>query len=354
MRQMTALIKPASSLCNLRCNYCFYCDEAEAREKKSAKKMEISTAENLIKKMFDFCGEDSVLTFMFQGGEPLLAGVDFFKKFIEAAEKSRTKGSIIQYSLQTNGTLIDEDFCKLFKEYNFLIGVSIDGDKEIHDKNRCNSFDKAMHGIELLKQSGIDFNILSVITAKTDASKLFDFYIRNGFRSVQPIYCLDSLSGEKDDNSLGAKQLARFKKRLFNLWFTEVSKGNHFYVRDFDNLLSLLTKGVAEQCGTSGRCNAQLVVEADGTCYPCDFYCLDEFECANINETDINGILNSEGLKNFFSHDEEKNSLCTTCPVKPVCGGGCKRYRSIYNQLSGYCPQMDFILHAIDKLKSVK
>ncbi|MBQ2847363.1 MAG: radical SAM protein [Clostridia bacterium] len=354
MRQMTALIKPASSKCNLRCSYCFYCDEAESREKSAETLMQAETAENLIKKMFDFCGDNSTLTFMFQGGEPLLAGVDFFKKFIELVEKHKTEGSRIFYSLQTNGTLIDNDFCKLFKEHNFLVGVSIDGDKELHDKHRCKSFDTAMQGIELLKKHGVDFNILSVITAKTDASMLFDFYIRNDFRNVQPIYCLNPLSGEKDDYSISAKQLARFKKRLFNLWFTEVSKGNHFYIRDFDNLLSLLTKGVTEQCGASGRCNAQLVVEANGTCYPCDFYCLDEFECANINDTDISGILNSEGLKKFFEHTEEKNALCVTCPVKAICGGGCKRYRSLYNQLSGYCPQMDFILHALDKLKSVK
>lgn len=354
MRQMTALIKPASSACNLRCNYCFYCDEAASREKNAESVMEISTAENLIKKMFDFCGENSVLSFMFQGGEPLLAGVDFFRNFIDIAEKNRTAGSMIRYSLQTNGTLIDDEYCKLFKENNFLIGVSVDGNKELHDKNRCNSFDEAMKGIELLKKHEVDFNILSVITAKTDASMLFDFYIRNGFRNVQPIYCLDSLDGKKGDYSISAKQLARFKKRLFNLWFAEISKGNHFYVRDFDNLLSLLTKGVAEQCGASGRCNAQLVVEADGTCYPCDFYCLDEFECANINNTDINGILNSDGLRKFFEHDEMKNPLCSSCPVKTICGGGCKRYRSLYNQLSGYCPQMDFILHALEKLKSVR
>ncbi len=354
MRQMTALIKPASADCNLRCSYCFYCDEAESRNKTTAERMEISTAENLIKKMFDFCGEKSVLTFMFQGGEPFLAGIEFFRNFIVTAEKYKTEGSIIQYSLQTNGTLITEEFCKFFKENNFLIGVSIDGDKELHDKNRCKSFDKAMQGIELLKKHGVDFNILSVITSKTDASMLFDFYKRNGFRSVQPIYCLDPLNGEKSDYSIGAKQLARFKKRLFNLWFSEVSKGNHFYVRDFDNLLSLITKGVAEQCGASGRCNAQLVVEADGTCYPCDFYCIDEFECANINETDINGILDSEGLKEFMAHEEEKNPLCQSCPVKTVCGGGCKRYRSLYNQLPGYCPQMDFILHVLDKLRSIR
>lgn len=316
--------------------------------------MSAETAENLIKKMFDFCGDNSVLTFMFQGGEPLIAGLEFFEKFVETAEKLKTDGSVVYYSLQTNGTLINEDFCKFFKEHDFLVGVSLDGDRELHDKLRSESFDRAMQGIELLKKHSVTFNILSVITAKTDASKLFDFYMRNDFRDVQPIYCLDPLGGEKAEYSLGAKQLARFKKRLFNLWFAEVSKGNHFYVRDFDNLLSLLTKGQAEQCGASGRCNAQLVVESDGTCYPCDFYCLDQFECANINEADINDILNSKGLRKFFEHDEPKNSLCASCSVKTLCGGGCKRYRNLYNQLSGYCPQADFILHALSKLRSVK
>jgi len=354
MRQMTALIKPASSMCNLNCSYCFYCDEAESRNKNNAAYMNAETVKNLVSKMFDFCGDNSVLTFMFQGGEPILAGLEFFRNFVETAEEFKTDGSRINYSLQTNGTLIDDEFCKFFKENDFLIGVSVDGNKELHDKNRSKSFDDAMKGIELLKKHGVCFNILSVITSQTDASMLFDFYMRNDFRDVQPIYCLDPLSGEKADYSLSAKQLARFKKRLFNLWFNEVSKGNHFYVRDFDNLLSLLTKGVAEQCGASGRCNAQLVVESDGTCYPCDFYCLDEFECLNINEADINDILNCEGLKKFFEYDEPKNSLCNNCAVKTLCGGGCKRYRKLYNQLLGYCPQMDFILHAVEKLRTVR
>ena len=87
MRQMTALIKPAGASCNLNCSYCFYCDEAGSREKNTKSVMDISTAENLIKKMFDFCGDNSVLTFIFQGGEPLIAGLNFFKSFVETAEK---------------------------------------------------------------------------------------------------------------------------------------------------------------------------------------------------------------------------------------------------------------------------
>ncbi len=354
MRQMTALVKPASSLCNLKCSYCFYCDEAENRTEKHETIMSAQTSEKLINTVFDFCGENSDITFMFQGGEPLMAGIDYFKHFIMVAEQNRTQGTVIRYSLQTNGTLLNEDFCELFKEFNFLIGVSLDGDEALHNLNRCGSFEKAMKGISLLKEYGVDFNILSVITAKTDAAKLFDFYLENGFRAVQPIYCLDPLSGEKSDFSLDAKALARFKKRFFNRWFDEVSKGNSFYVRDFDNLLSLLTRGQAEQCGASGRCNAQLVVESDGTCYPCDFYCIDRFRCLNINDSKIEDILACDGLRDFMEFEEEKNELCSSCPVKPVCGGGCKRYRSLYNQIKGYCPQKDFILHAVSKLQTIK
>mgnify|MGYP003289402093 CR=1 FL=1 len=353
MRQMTALVKPASSLCNLKCSYCFYCDEAENRQKNPSSVMSAETAENLIREVFDFCGENSSIHYMFQGGEPLIAGLDFFEKFIETANRLCTSGTTVNYSLQTNGTLITEDFARFFKEHNFLIGVSIDGDEPLHNAYRCDSFEKAMHGIEILKKHGVDFNVLSVITAKTDAAKLFDFYKRNGFRNVQPIYCLDPLNGEKSEYSLDAKGLARFKKRLFNLWFNEISSGKHFYIRDFDNLLSMITRGFAEQCGANGRCNAQLVVESDGTCYPCDFYCIDEFECPNINSSTISDILNCDGLRKFMEYDEEKNKLCASCPVQKICNGGCKRYRGLYNQLSGYCPMMDFMLHALEKLKSI-
>lgn len=354
MRHMTVLVKPASSLCNLKCSYCFYSDEAENRKSGNESVMTAATAENLIKKVFDFCGDNSVISFMFQGGEPLIAGVDFFKEFIRTADTLKDKDTKIAYSLQTNGTLISDEFAELFKENDFLIGVSVDGDEATHNRNRCGSFETAMNGIEILRKHGVDFNILSVITAQTDAAKLFEFYKKNGFSDVQPIYCLDPLDGAKNEYSLDAKSFARFQKRFFNLWFGEISRGNRFYVRDFDNLISLMTNGYAEQCGASGRCNAQLVVEADGTCYPCDFYCLDEYECPNINTASINDILESEGLKKFMSFDEPKNKLCDTCPVRPLCNGGCKRYRKLYNQLSGYCPRMDFIVHAVEKLRNVR
>lgn len=354
MRNMTVLVKPASSACNLNCRYCFYRDEANSRCISGTGSMSMDTAENLIGKVVAFCKEDSVISFMFQGGEPLLAGLQFFEGFVSLAENLKTCGSSFNWSVQTNGTLLNDEFCEFFKRNNFLVGVSLDGKKPLHDKYRSESFDRAMNGIELLRKHGVDFNILSVITADTDASELFDFYIENDFRDVQPIYCLDPLGGEKSEYSLGARELARFQKRLFNRWFSAVNNGERMYIRDFDNILSLLTTGKAEQCGASGRCNAQLVVEADGTCYPCDFYCLDEFECLNINTASVEDILNCDGLRRFFEHTEPENRLCPECPVKSICGSGCKRYRSLYNRLDGYCPRMDALIHIIEKIKSIR
>ena len=136
MRQMTVLVKPASSLCNLKCSYCFYCDEAENRLGGNASIMTAETAENLIKEVFAFCGESSDISFMFQGGEPLMAGIDFFKSFIKTASSLKDEATKIRYSLQTNGTLIDSEFAELFKENNFLVGVSLDGDEATHNRNR--------------------------------------------------------------------------------------------------------------------------------------------------------------------------------------------------------------------------
>ena len=352
MRQMTVLVKPASSLCNLKCSYCFYCDEAENRVSGKRAIMTEETAENLLQKVFSFCGAESNITFMFQGGEPLLAGIDFFENFIKKANFLKDNKTNITYSLQTNGTLLDDRFCNLFKTHQFLIGVSIDGNETLHNQNRDGSFAKAMHGIDLLKKFGVSFNVLSVITASSDAKRLFAFYRKHNFQNVQPIYCLDPLDGTKSSFSLPAKAFAKFQKELFQLWFSELQNGNRFYIRDFDNLFSLLFYGRAEQCGATGKCTPQLVVEADGTCYPCDFYCLDDYICANINTASIMNILHSSGLRKFLESTEPKNELCVSCSVAQFCGGGCKRYRSLYNQIPGYCPRKDFITYVIQKLKT--
>lgn len=350
MSNITALIKPASYMCNLNCKYCFYCDEVSNRASETASVMEYKTAENLIKKVFEYSGENADVNFMFQGGEPLLAGADFFKFFCCTAEQLKPEGSSINYSLQTNGTLIDDKFTEIFSKYNFLIGVSLDGDEETHNRLRSDSYNDVIAGIEKIKTANVDFNIISVITSFTDPYKLYEFYTENKFTDVQLIYCLNPLDGTYADYSLNADQLARFKKRFFNKWFSGINNGTEMYVREFENLIMFLNTGEYEQCGFLGECTPQLVVEADGTVYPCDFYCLDDFKCSNINDCGLNDIIRCDGIKNFMNLQVEKNKLCNICEVKNYCNGGCKRYRYLYNSVNGYCPQRDFLSHALSKL----
>lgn len=129
MPPLSIMIKPASSLCNLRCKYCFYCDVAAHRDVFSLGKMEIGTAENLIRSALSFADGCSV-AFAFQGGEPLIAGLDYFKEFVSLVKKYNGKNSEIFYSIQTNGTLVDDDFARFFSENKFLVGLSLDGDYE--------------------------------------------------------------------------------------------------------------------------------------------------------------------------------------------------------------------------------
>ena len=190
MPPLSIMIKPASSLCNLRCKYCFYCDVAANREVFSLGKMNEATAEKLIKDALSFA-EGSSVAFAFQGGEPLLAGMDYFKFFTEAVKKYNTKGSEIYYSLQTNGTLINDEWARFFTENKFLIGLSLDGDYEGNkfrvDANGQNSYYKIITAANKLKKHKTEFNILTVLTGycAENAERIYKYFRSQGFGYLQ-------------------------------------------------------------------------------------------------------------------------------------------------------------------------
>lgn len=320
------LIKPASSMCNMKCSYCFYCDEAQSREKASLGFMSKETAENIIKQAAQFSRE---ATFVFQGGEPLLAGVDFFESF---AKKADDYGIKAHYAIQTNGTLIDEKYLSFFKKRNVLLGISLDGVESVHNVFRKTpdgngTYKKVFENIKTVQKEGIEFNILTVVTPEVcqNIEEIYCFYMENGFYFQQYIPCIDEMDSEQ--SVLTNSEYADFLKKLFSLYFNDRQRGTPVSIRYFDNLIMKLNGILAEQCGMNGNCSIQLVVEGDGTVYPCDFYCIDGKELGNINSHQLTELLNCKNARAFIQ-DNHIDIKCKECKFFSICAGGCKRYRA--------------------------
>ncbi len=320
------LIKPASSMCNMKCSYCFYCDEAQNRSRASLGFMTNETAESIIKKAAEISKE---ATFVFQGGEPLLAGVEFFEHF---AAKADEYGLRADYSIQTNGLLISEEYISFFKKRNVLLGISLDGIEAVHNKWRkasdsTGTFQAVLKNIKLVQKSGVEFNILTVVTPEvcSKIEEIYSFYMDNGFYYQQYIPCIDKMDSEQP--VLGNEEYADFLKKLFTLYFNDRQRGVPVSVRYFDNLLMKLNGIPAEQCGMNGECGIQLVIEGDGTVYPCDFYCTDDRALGNINCNSVTELLNSTNAGEFIK-DNPIDAKCKECKFFGICAGGCKRYRA--------------------------
>ena len=359
MPTFSVLIKPASSLCNMKCRYCFYCDESSKRSVPSYGIMSETTAKLLIDRAFSEISRGDTVSFAFQGGEPTLAGYDFFDMFTSYVDKTKPDRITIRFSMQTNGLLLDERFCELFKKFNFLIGLSIDGSEKYHDFNRISrdvepTFRRVLAATKLLQKYGIEFNILTVVTQQIakHPEQLWNFYKKNNFEYVQFIPCLDPLdSSSHESYSLSPRTYGKFLITLFQIWYREFIAGRYTSVRLFDNLISMAAGYPPELCGMLGFCQPQYVVESDGSVYPCDFYALDDQLCGNIADSSFSDIFASDTMQAILRREEPEGSHCLSCGAYRICGGGCKRYRSFYFSEAGYCPYKEFLYACLPAIK---
>ena len=334
MNSLSLLIKPSSGDCNVRCRYCFYHDEQCNRETFSYGFMSEETLEILIQKALESAkGECS---FGFQGGEPTLSGLPFFRKAVELQKKYNVHHTRISNAIQTNGLLIDDEWAEFLAENHFLVGLSLDGTKDIHDANRIDpagkgTYAKVLRAAQILKNHGVYFNILTVITGKTADSitKIYNFYRRSGFLYQQYIPCLDPM-GEGHGNSpyaLTPEQYGSFLIRLFRLWYRDLQNGCQPFIRTFENYVALAAGYQAEVCEQRGLCGIQYVVEADGSVYPCDFYMLDEYRLGNFNQDFLETIDKKREEIGFISRSRNISEDCMSCPHYKLCRGGCQRNR---------------------------
>ncbi len=334
MPSLSLLIKPVSGACNLQCRYCFYHDEQEHRAVASCGVMSEGTLETVIRKALAYATR--TCAFGFQGGEPTLRGLDFFRRAVELQQRYNVHHARITNALQTNGLLIDEDWAAFLGENRFLVGLSLDGPKDLHDGNRVDaagggSYSRALRAAQLLKSRGVDVNVLTVVTGQVAAAipRIYRFFRRSGLLYQQYIPCLDPLGVPRGtaDYSLTPEAYGAFLRTLFDLWYRDVTQGQFVYIRYFENLVGLLLGRPPESCALFGECTVQHVVEADGSVYPCDFYCLDPWRLGTVQGDDFAALRETAAARRFVETSRAGREACRTCPYGPLCRGGCRRDR---------------------------
>ena len=355
------MIKPASSLCNLRCRYCFYAEVSDSREIRSFGVMEKETARKVIENVFSCLDTGDAVNFAFQGGEPTLAGLDFFRFFVSCAEelRERTKTRLF-WALQTNGILLDAEWCAFFKEHGFLIGLSLDGMKDSHDSNRIDAagkgtFARVTAARRLLEKHGVEYNVLMVLTNQTarHPRQVWNFLCKEDIRYVQLIPCLGELEGDASPYALTPERFASFYTEFFRLWSGDFERGRYRSVKLFDDLVNLLASGSRNACGLTGQCQPQLVVEADGSVYPCDFYALDEYRAGSLAQEPVSAVYEKAVMAEFRNRPTARLALCADCSYAPLCGGGCPRMRREVcgTPDAGMCGYREFLKECLPALR---
>lgn len=365
MESLSLLIKPASGNCQLRCKYCFYEDITNNRQIGSYGFMSDETLKLLVKNALNEA--DSLCSFAFQGGEPTLIGLDFYKKLISFQKDFNKKDIKIQNSIQTNGIVLDDTWCQFFTENNFLVGISLDGSKDIHDKNRVDAndkgtFNRVMKSIALLEKHKTQYNILFVVTNELArrANHVYKFFRERDFKYLQFIPCIDDFDKPHASNpfSLTPERYSHFLKTFFDLWYEDFIAGHYISVRHFDNWVNILMQRPPDSCSMIGRCTCYGVVEADGGVYPCDFYVLDKWKLGNIHDNTFAQMLDGQKSKDFVSDSMQIPEKCQKCQYYFLCRNGCRRDREHFgepeNNINNYCSSfMDFFPYSIDRMTKI-
>ncbi len=365
MRALSLLIKPASSNCNLRCRYCFYADEAVNRALPSTGIMTYETADLLIDEAYGAIDRNGFIGFTFQGGEPTVAGLAFYRHFVEKARSDKPPRVTISFSIQTNGTLLDDEWAEFLRKENFLVGLSIDGFKDAHDLYRVDpsakgTWNRVLRAKQLLDRHHVEYNALGVVTGRAARSPglAYNTLKKLGFRYMQFIGCLDPIGHERgcEPYSLKPEAYGTFLCDLFDLWYRDWQNGNYHSVRLFEDYIHILIGDNASTCATCGRCGSYLVVEGDGSLYPCDFFALDEWLIGKLGDKPLAELADSERARSFLQWGTEKPTECAACRYSAVCNGGCKN--DWFTDDSGvhnyYCRAFKALLdHALPRMQEI-
>jgi len=322
----TLMVKPVGSLCNMACQYCYYL----GNEVSNRKPMDLKTLETLIRNYFA-SNPGPIYSFIWHGGEPMLRGLDFYKKAVELEKKYLPQGKECWNNLQTNGLLIDEEWCRFLKKEAFDVGISIDGSKMIHDTYRKDNsgnptYDRIVEKIRLLQKHGIQPDLLCTVNQQTCRNAYAVYQnlknLNTGWIQFIPVVNKDE-KGNLKEESLDPDLYGSFLKTIFHQWF--YNDFGKLGVQLFMEMLQVYLGGKATLCYLQEECGNVLAVESDGSIYSCDHYVNKD---AYLGFADhLEAAAGSRKQKEFGQRKKDLPEKCQGCSYLSLCNGGCPKDR---------------------------
>ena len=348
------MLKPAGSLCNLDCHYCYYLDKAEIYGGHEPR-MSLDMLEVCIRKYIE-ANDVPEVTFNWHGGEPLVMGLDFYRKAV-ALEQKYASGKTIRNTLQTNGTLITQEWASFFRDNDFLIGISIDGPQDIHDKYRKDkggapTFDKVMRGLNILYRTGVSYNTMTTVSKSGEGRGLevYNFLKGIGSRYMQFMPVVEHVKYPSGKNgkpvkgarpyivspsaegaviarwSVDALAFGRFLTDIFDSWV--LNDVGRYFVNIFDAALARWCGEMPGTCAYAETCGGNSIIEHNGDVYSCDHFVYPEYRLGNVLDGDLREMMTSAAQTKFGIG--KRNALpvkCIRCDWRFACSGECPKHR---------------------------
>ena len=330
------LVKPAGPDCNLACTYCFYRPKAELYPDSPRHRMSDEVLEEFIGQYMAMSGEQ--VAFAWQGGEPTLMGLDFFRRVVDYQQRLGQSGQRVSNSLQTNGILLDDDWCQFLAEYKFLVGISIDGPTDIHDHFRIypsgnGSYEQVIAAQDRLQAHRVEHNCLAMVTPVNiqrpeEVYRYLTEELQLEYLQFIPLVEQDPATGELADFSIAPRDWGDFLCRVFDLWSRKAQSEVH--VRVFDDLMTVYAGGEPPSCQWREQCGSYVVVEHNGDVYCCDFFVEPQWKLGNLVQTPLTELVKSERFAHFARRKSEIGEKCRECEWLQMCWGGCPKHRLVY------------------------
>jgi len=330
------LVKPAGPDCNLACRYCFYLQKEHLFAESRIHRMSDQVLEEMIRQVMTLGGP--YLSFGWQGGEPTLMGLDFFRRAVAFQKQYGRDRQTVGNGIQTYGLLINEDWCASLREYHVLVGLSLDGPQHIHDYYRVTrggapSWERATASARLMMDRGVDVNALVVVSEYSSryAREIFEYLVNFGFTFLQFIPCVEpdpQVPDRAAPFSVSGETLGHFLCEIFDVWKEHFQDGiPRISVRWFDSVFATYVGVEIPECTILPECGTYLVVEHNGDVYSCDFFVDPEWRLGNVLEGSLVDFLNSPRQSAFGRRKSKRPPECETCRWLPHCHGGCPKDR---------------------------